>query len=173
MVLSQAIPQLPAALGLDLLGVTLAPSSAAVQAVLSALAIAVVCVYFLILVRIAALQPLFASNAAFKMALWADDAGPVTTPIALKDHPSWHPRSSLVSLLLVTIALGGVGAAVFGHLPTAGEVGFKAQLVTCGARVLLLPLVIGVVEEFQRAIARLGHGGPSSGSSLLRSLRWT
>lgn len=158
-VLTQATLQLVTYAGLSAFHRSSAPASASFQ--LAMVGVIFLCggVYFRIIARISEVHRLFRLNAALKMALWAADEPAEPTPAALRRHPSsWHPRSSVVAYVLIVAVLAPLTVGVLELIPAAHGASLVAHAVTCGVRALLTPIVIGLVDELQRHLAKLGHG---------------
>ncbi len=158
MVLLQAVPQLVTYLGLLALNIDLAPSSARFQGGMTVTAIAAGSLYLLIIRRLPELHAVLQYASAFKMVLWSATAGEEATPAALRRYPSWHIYGSTIGFVLFAVFLSLFAVGIFANLPPIGD-GLASHVTVCGVRVLLLPVVIGIVDELQRGLARLGHGG--------------
>ena len=135
-----------------------APASISFQGAMAAGILLLGLLYLRFIGRIEDVRGLFRLNGAFKMALWAANDAEEPTPAMLRRHPAWCPWSSVVAFAVVTVFLAVLTPLVLLPFAASQGPGLVPHLVTWGARVVLTPVAVGLVEEGLRALVELGNG---------------
>jgi uncharacterized protein YqhQ len=165
-VFTQAVPQALLYFALRAAGVELAsaPATAGFQACLFVAMFAILVLYFLGVRRFPDMRRVIQYGAAFKQALWAaasKDERPSDKErslLILRSHPTWHPRGGAFTMGLVALVLTLLVPVVakLAALPAGPDHVLAAHAAACGLRVLLIPIVVAIVDEVQRPLARPG-----------------